>query len=186
MSEQIYIPETVDKWVKYDADIFRHIDREWDIVDFYRFLDEPHSEDGEGLALLQKGIILFNGEVYVGAAYSLAQYRINIRARSPTRNELRITAGLLGCRYGFADLVARRVGERQGYRVVAARTLAHIDPDGIRLTTALAYQASIVHWGYAACISNPAIFLQGVRRGRYGGGSWFLVPCWRTTLESAN
>jgi glycosyltransferase involved in cell wall biosynthesis len=106
MSEQSYIVDTVDKWIKYDADLFREIDREWDIAEFFPFSDELHSEDSEGLALLQKGIILFQRKVYDGAAHSLAQYRMNISTRSPTRNELRIAAGLLGCRYGLADLVA--------------------------------------------------------------------------------
>jgi glycosyltransferase involved in cell wall biosynthesis len=105
MSEQIYILDTVDKWLKYDADIFREIDCDWDITDFLPFLEETPSADHEGLALLQKGIILFQRKVYAGAAHSLAQYRLKL-ARSPTRNELRIAAGLLGCRYGLADLVA--------------------------------------------------------------------------------
>jgi hypothetical protein len=61
----------------------------------------------EAFALLQKGVILFQRKVYDGAIRALTEYRRDIRDRSPGPVELRIATGLLGCRYGIADLVAK-------------------------------------------------------------------------------
>jgi hypothetical protein len=93
----------VHKWIKYDALFFHAIDRDWRPEDFRPFLDEA-SEGDEALALLQKGIILFQRKVYDGARRALHQYRRAIDGRIPGRAERRIAAGLLGCRYGIADL----------------------------------------------------------------------------------
>jgi hypothetical protein len=105
LSEQMYASDAVDKWIKYDARILERIDREWPLADFHPFLD-PHRASTEDTALLQKGIILFLRKVYDGAAHSLMQYRKALELRAATSDELRIAAGLLGCRYGLADLVA--------------------------------------------------------------------------------
>src|SRR6516165_4476177 len=60
----------------------------------------------EALALLQKGVILFQRKVYDGATRALMEYRRHLDGRSPDPVELRIATGLLGCRYGIADLVS--------------------------------------------------------------------------------
>jgi hypothetical protein len=106
ISETTYILDTVEKWVKYDAHIFKQIDDEWDAADFCPLLDEPSSMANASSAHLQKGIILFQRKVYDGAARALAQYRRELGPRPPTAIELRIAGGLLGCRYGIADLVS--------------------------------------------------------------------------------
>jgi len=62
----------------------------------------------EALALLQKGVILFQRKVYHGATRALADYRGYLRDRSPDGVELKIATGLLGCRYGITDLVAKK------------------------------------------------------------------------------
>jgi glycosyltransferase involved in cell wall biosynthesis len=101
-----FTTDTVDKWIKYDAILFNRIDREWDLMDFYPFASNISADQSEPLAALQKGIILFQRKVYAGAIGALTQYRRSLVARSPTQNELRIATGLLGCRYGIADIVA--------------------------------------------------------------------------------
>jgi len=60
----------------------------------------------EALALLQKGVILFQRKVYDGATRALMEYRRHLDGRSPDPVELRIATGLLGCPYGIADLVS--------------------------------------------------------------------------------
>jgi hypothetical protein len=57
--EETFKLDTVGKWVKYDALLFKKLDREWSLSDFRPFLDEGPSERQEALALLQKGVILF-------------------------------------------------------------------------------------------------------------------------------
>ena len=111
--EQQEVVDTVDKWIKYDALLFDRLDRCWDIEDFYPFSKEFTSRDDKALALLQKGVILFQRKVYDGARRALAQYRRHLNDQSPTETELRIATGLLGCRYGIVDLVDRQgPGER--------------------------------------------------------------------------
>jgi hypothetical protein len=106
-AEETFKLDTVGKWVKYDALLFKKLDREWSLSDFRPFLDERPSTRQEGLALLQKAVILFQRKVYDGAIRALAEYRRDLRDRSPDPVELRIATGLLGCRYGIADLVAK-------------------------------------------------------------------------------
>jgi hypothetical protein len=60
------------------------------------------------LALLQKGVILFQRKVYDGATRALTEYRRHLDGRSPDPVELTIATGLLGCRYGIADLVSKK------------------------------------------------------------------------------
>jgi len=67
------------------------------------------SERQESLALLQKGAILFQRKVYDGAIRALTDCRRHLHDRSPELVELRIASGLLGCRYGITDLVAKKI-----------------------------------------------------------------------------
>jgi glycosyltransferase involved in cell wall biosynthesis len=107
-AEETFKLDTVGKWVKYDSLLFKRLDREWSLSDFRPFLDERPSMHQEALALLQKGVILFQRKVYDGAIRALTEYRRDLRDRSPGPVELRIATGLLGCRYGIADLVAKK------------------------------------------------------------------------------
>ncbi|MBV9738400.1 MAG: glycosyltransferase family 2 protein [Hyphomicrobiales bacterium] len=106
-AEQENVVDTIAKWIKYDALLFERLDRSWDIGDFHPFSNKPGSGE-EGLAYLQKGVILFQRKVYDGARRALASFRSLLMDRSPTVVELRIAAGLLGCRYGIAELVDHR------------------------------------------------------------------------------
>jgi hypothetical protein len=105
-AEGTFILNTVGKWVKYDAVLFKKLDREWSLSDFRPFPDEGPSTRREALALLQKGVILFQRKVYDGATRALTEYRRHLDGRPPDPVELRIATGLLGCRYGIADLVS--------------------------------------------------------------------------------
>jgi glycosyltransferase involved in cell wall biosynthesis len=105
--DRTYTDHAVDKWIKYDALFFQALDRDWRSHDFRPFSGEA-SEGGEALALLQKGIILFQRKVYNGAERALDQYRRALDARPPGGSELKIATGLLGCRYGIADLADDR------------------------------------------------------------------------------
>jgi glycosyltransferase involved in cell wall biosynthesis len=105
-AEGTFILDTVGKWIKYDALLFKKLDREWSLSDFRPFRDETPSIRQEALALLQKGVILFQRKVYDGATRALTEYRRHLDGRSPDPAELAIATGLLGCRYGIADLVS--------------------------------------------------------------------------------
>jgi glycosyltransferase involved in cell wall biosynthesis len=107
-AEETFKLDTVGKWVKYDSLLFARLDREWSLSDFRPFPDERPSLHQQALALLQKGVILFQRKVYDGAIRALTEYRRDLRDRSPDPVELRIATGLLGCRYGIADLVAKK------------------------------------------------------------------------------
>ena len=107
-AEETFKLDTVGKWVKYDSLLFARLDREWSLSDFRPFPDERPSLQQEALALLQKGVILFQRKVYDGAIRGLTEYRRDLRDRSPDPVELKIATGLLGCRYGIADLVAKK------------------------------------------------------------------------------
>jgi glycosyltransferase involved in cell wall biosynthesis len=108
LSEPVRIVDPVGKWLKYDALLFKKIDAEWDVASFYPFSKSTNSMGGEALALLQKGVILFQRKVYDGAMGALVRYRRHLDTRSPTQMELRIATGLLGCRYGIDDLLGGR------------------------------------------------------------------------------
>jgi hypothetical protein len=109
--ERTFVPDSVDKWLKYDALLFERICREWDLSDFRPFGDlAPLNCDDLGCALLQKGIILFQRKVYTGAMQTLAAYRNRLLNRSPSWLELRIAADLLGCRYGLLELATTAAG----------------------------------------------------------------------------
>ena len=107
-AEETFKLDTVGKWVKYDALLFKKLDREWSLSDFRPFLDERPSMHQEALALLQKGVILFRRKAYDGATRALTEYRRHLHHRSPDPVELRIATGLLGCRYGIPDLVEKK------------------------------------------------------------------------------
>jgi len=107
-AEETFKVDTVGKWMKYDALLFKKLDREWSLSDFRPFQDERRSLHQQALALLQKGIILFQRKVYDGAIRALTEYRRDLRDRSPDPVDLTIATGLLGCRYGIADLVAKK------------------------------------------------------------------------------
>jgi glycosyltransferase involved in cell wall biosynthesis len=112
LSERVYLVDTVEKWVKYDSMIFKEIARDWDVNDFRPFLNSTHPVEVSSSALLQKGIVLFQRKVYDEAMGALDQYRRMLGGRRPNKTELRIAAGLLGCRYGVTDLLvtaSRRV-----------------------------------------------------------------------------
>jgi hypothetical protein len=51
---------------------------------------------------------LFQRKVYDGAIRALTDCRRHLHDRSPELVELRIASGLLGCRYGITDLVAKK------------------------------------------------------------------------------
>jgi glycosyltransferase involved in cell wall biosynthesis len=106
-AEETFKLDTVGKWVKYDSLLFKKLDREWSLSDFRPFLDENPSMHQEALALLQKGVILFQRKVYDGAIRALTEYGRELRECSPNPVELKIATGLLGCRYGVDDLVAK-------------------------------------------------------------------------------
>jgi glycosyltransferase involved in cell wall biosynthesis len=124
-AEETFMLDTVGKWAKYDALLFKKLDREWDLSDFRPFSDEEPSIRREALALLQKGVILFQRKVYDGAVRALMEYRRCIGGRSPDPVELKIAAGLLGCRYGIADLVS---GESPSSEIVDAFRSGHWPP----------------------------------------------------------
>jgi hypothetical protein len=50
--EETFRLDTVGKWVKYDALLFKKLDREWSVGDFRPFLDERPSIHQQALALL--------------------------------------------------------------------------------------------------------------------------------------
>jgi glycosyltransferase involved in cell wall biosynthesis len=121
-AEETFKLDTVGKWVKYDSLLFARLDREWSLSDFRPFPDERPSLHQQALALLQKGVILFQRKVYDGAIRALTEYRRDLRDRSPDPVELKIATGLLGCRYGIADLVAKK---SLGSDIVHAFRLTH-------------------------------------------------------------
>ena len=104
-SERTYALDTLEKWIVYDALIFERLDRTWELNDFRPFSRRAHPPSDEASALIQKGVIFFQRKVYDRAAHALAAYRRHLDARAPTRIELRIAAGLFGCRYGIDDLL---------------------------------------------------------------------------------
>jgi hypothetical protein len=106
ISERTYTADSVEQWIKYDALIFKKIDREWGLTDFRPFQAKESAAADQALALLQRGVILFQRKVYDGAIRALAEYRRHLDAGIPSAEEFRIAAGLLGCRYGIVDLVA--------------------------------------------------------------------------------
>jgi hypothetical protein len=106
LAERTYAADAVAKWVKYDALLFQKIEREWSLTDFRPFEVRTSIAADQALALLQKGVILFQRKVYSSAMHALVEYRRCLDDRTPTIGELRIAAGLLGCRYGIDDLVA--------------------------------------------------------------------------------
>jgi len=103
-ADRIYTDHSIDKWVKYDAIFFRSLERDWRLRDFRPFAEETHEHD-RALALLQKGIILFQRKVYDGARRALLEYRTALDRRPPSSSERMIAAGLMGCHHGVDDLV---------------------------------------------------------------------------------
>jgi glycosyltransferase involved in cell wall biosynthesis len=106
-SERTQSIDPVDKWLKYDALLFKKIDAAWGLNNFHPFSTKAISSSDEALALLQKGVILFQRKAYDGSFNALARYRRHLDTRAPTRMERRIAVGLLGCRYGISDLLTR-------------------------------------------------------------------------------
>jgi glycosyltransferase involved in cell wall biosynthesis len=106
--ERTFASDAIEKWVKYDAFLFERIDREWDLRDFRPFPDgiQYSKCNSPAFALLQKGIVLFQRKVYDRAMEVLAEYRETMAGRTLSRLELRMAAGLLGCRYGINELAA--------------------------------------------------------------------------------
>jgi glycosyltransferase involved in cell wall biosynthesis len=110
ISERTQIVDPVGKWLKYDALLFKRIDAEWDLASFHPFSATAASVDDQALALLQKGVILFQRKHYEGSMNALGCYRRHLDGRAPTGMERRIAAGLLGCRYGIGDLLTQPTG----------------------------------------------------------------------------
>ena len=106
-AEETFKLDTVGKWMKYDAILFKKLDREWSLSDFQPFHHEGRPLHQRALALLQKGVILFQRKVYHGAMRALTEYGRELRDHSSSPVELKIATGLLGCRYGVEDLVAK-------------------------------------------------------------------------------
>jgi len=115
-ADRTYTDHTIDKWIKYDAVIFRSLERNWRLRDFRPFADETHEQE-RALALLQKGIILFQRKVYDGARRALLEYRAALDRRAPSAAERMIAAGLMGCHHGVEDLLdfASEGGELAGW-----------------------------------------------------------------------
>jgi hypothetical protein len=111
ISERTYALDTLEKWIEYDALIFEKLDQNWELDDFRPFHHEAHPAD-DATALIQKGVIFFQRKVYDRAAHALAAYRRHLDTRPPTCIELRIAAGLLGCRYGIEDLLVEDRGSK--------------------------------------------------------------------------
>jgi hypothetical protein len=140
--EETFKLDTVGKWVKYEKP-----DREWSVGDFRPFLDERPSMHQQALALLQKGVILFQRKVYDGATRALAEYRLHLRHRSPDLVKLKIATGLLCCRYGFFSDIAQAFRSRDwplSVRVAFASQIRW------RVRTAL----TLGEVGYAADLAN--------------------------------
>jgi glycosyltransferase involved in cell wall biosynthesis len=120
--EETFKLDTVGKWMKYDAILFKKLDREWSLSDFQPFHHEARPLHQQALAHLQKGVILFQRKVYEGAMRALIEYSRELRDRSPSPVELKIATGLLGCRYGVEDLVAK---DRSGSDIIHAFRSIH-------------------------------------------------------------
>jgi len=102
-ADRTYTKHAVDKWIKYDALIFRRSSA----------IGSPPISGPFSTAILlanirlrfsRRGVILFQRKVYDGAKSALDQYRRSLDPRSASSAELRIASGLLGCRYGIGDL----------------------------------------------------------------------------------
>jgi hypothetical protein len=103
--DRTYADHSIDKWIKYDALFFQTLDREWQPYDFRPFPGRDQ-DNGPALSLLQKGVILFQRKVYAGAKRALGDYRQALGERAPSRPELAVAAGLMGCHHGIGDLLA--------------------------------------------------------------------------------
>jgi glycosyltransferase involved in cell wall biosynthesis len=116
--EKVLAVDTTQKWIKYDAVIFRRLDSDWKLTDFRPFNEELGEPLAQALTLLQKGVILFRRKVYDGAARALSAYRTLLGSRSPSPLELKIATGLLGSRYGIDDLLAGGAMENEAIVVL--------------------------------------------------------------------
>ena len=104
--ERTLVDHSIDKWIAYDAAFFRKFDQEWRAEDFGPFAACPPAD--AALAWLQRGVILFQRKVYDRAEPALRRYRQTLVGRSPSGDERRIAAGLLGCQHGVAEFADRR------------------------------------------------------------------------------
>jgi glycosyltransferase involved in cell wall biosynthesis len=181
-AEEIFKLDTVGKWVKYDSLLFTKLDREWSLSDFRPFLDERPSTHQEALALLQKGVILFQRKVYDGAARALTEYRRHLRHRSPDPVELRIATGLLGCRYGIADLVSGKSSSGDVVHAFRSRhwplslRMAFASPIRWRVRAALTlgdvgYALNLVKFSRRAFGLSPTAAVLGSRL-KFGAAEW--------------
>ena len=99
----------------------------------------------QALAFLQKGVILFQRKVYDGAIRALTEYGRELRDHSPSPVELKIATGLLGCRYGVEDLVAK---DSSGSDIIHAFRSIHWP-----LSMRVAF-ASQIRWRIRNCIGG--------------------------------
>ena len=104
--ERTLVDHSIDKWIAYDAAIFRKLDQDWRAEDFGPFVVCPAAD--AALAWLQRGVILFQRKVYDRAERALRRYRQTLAGRAPSGDEKRIAAGLLGCQHGVAEFADRR------------------------------------------------------------------------------
>lgn len=109
--ERVHARDTIAGWTTYDRALMQRLDQEWSLTDFRPF-SEPLIEQGEDIAWLQRGVIMFIKKAYEPAFRSFDAYRKLLGSREPTAAELGIAASLLSCRYGIGDLIDRDGEER--------------------------------------------------------------------------
>jgi glycosyltransferase involved in cell wall biosynthesis len=116
-SERVLAVDAIEKWIKYDAVLFRRLNTEWPLEDFRPFDGVFRNQTDRCLAFLQKGVILFRRKVYQGAAQAFATYRTMLGERRPSAIELKIASGLLGSRYGIDDLLSRNSAQNDAVQL---------------------------------------------------------------------
>jgi glycosyltransferase involved in cell wall biosynthesis len=140
--ERTLVDHSIDKWIAYDAAFFRKLDQEWRAEDFGPFAACPSAD--AALCWLQRGVILFQRKVYDRAERALRRYRQTLVGRTPSGDEKRIAAGLLGCQHGVAEFADR------GAREAIAAWLRRLDWP-LSLRVAFASQA---RWRIRAAIER--------------------------------
>ena len=108
--------------------------------------------------MFQKGVILFQRKVYDGAICALAEYGRELRDHSPNPVELKIATGLLGCRYGVEDLVAK-----DSLHWPLSMRVAFASQIRWRIRTALAVGNVGYAWLLPSSRAEPLVHLQQLR-----------------------
>jgi glycosyltransferase involved in cell wall biosynthesis len=102
--ERIFTRDAVAKWITYDRKIFERLDDEWSLADFRPF-NASLDEQGDAIAWLQRGVVLFLRKAYPRAFRAFDEYRRLLGDRAPTDRERAIAKSLLSCRYGIDDIL---------------------------------------------------------------------------------